>query len=129
LHLNVVTILPLAAGGNANQPFLQEILGPHVDMRWGSWVEINPETARQLGVDDGDLVWIESPAGKLSVPAKLTPGAMPDVVNVPANLGHTAYGRWARGIGINPVQITATEYDALAGLSASGATRVKIYKV
>lgn len=128
LHLNVVQILPLARGGNANQPFLQEILGPHVGMRWDSWVEINPETARQLDIEDGELVWIESPAGKARVRARLTPGAMPEVVNVPANLGHTAYGRWARGIGINAMQLAAGEYDYLAGLSVSSTTRVKVYK-
>jgi anaerobic selenocysteine-containing dehydrogenase len=128
-YLNVVTLLPLPAGRSANQPFLQEILGPHVAMRWGSWVEINPATAEGLGVGDGDLVWLESPVGKIKVEAKLSPVAMPDVVNIPANLGHAAYGRWAKGIGVNPAQITAAEYDSLAGLNATAATRVKISKV
>lgn len=127
-HLNIMRLLPLAGEHNANQPFLQEILGPQLGMRWDSWLEINPETARRLGVDDGDDVWVESPVGKLKLQARLNPGAMPDVVNMPANLGHTASGRWAEGIGVNPLQITAPEYDYLAGLSAPGATRVKVYK-
>jgi molybdopterin-containing oxidoreductase family iron-sulfur binding subunit len=128
-HLNIMRLLPLAVDHNANQPFLQEILGPQLGMRWDSWLEINPETARRLGVDDGDDVWVESPVGKLKLQARLNPGAMPDVVNMPANLGHTASGRFAEGIGVNPLQITAPEYDYLAGLSAPGATRVKVYKV
>ena len=121
-------LMPLAAGRNCNQPFLQEILDPHLGMRWDSWVEINPQAAEHLGIGDGDLVWLESPVGKIKVQARLTPGAMPNVVNIPANLGHTAYGRWAKDIGVNPMHIVANEYDALAGLSAFGATRVRVSK-
>jgi anaerobic selenocysteine-containing dehydrogenase len=127
-HLNVMRLMPLACGRNSNQPFLQEILDSQLDMRWDSWVEINPQAAQQLGIGDGEAVWVESPVGKIKTLARLNPGAMPHVVNMPANLGHTAYGRWAKDIGVNPMQITADEYDRLAGLAAPGATRVRVYK-
>lgn len=129
LHLNLMVLMPIPTGRNSDQPFLQEILGPHVGMRWESWIEINPHTARPLQIADGDLVWLESPVGKVKVRARLTPAAMPRVVSIPANLGHSAYGRWAKGIGVNPMQIIASEYDYLAGLTADGATRVRIQKV
>ena len=129
LQLNVVKLLTLPAGRSANQPFLQEILSSQLAMRWDAWVEINPATAARLHVADDDLVWVESPVGKAKVRAKLSPGAMPDVVNIPANLGHSAYGRWAEGIGVNPMHITAGEYDFMAGSSAPAATRVKVYRV
>jgi anaerobic selenocysteine-containing dehydrogenase len=51
-------------------------------MKWNSWVEINPETGRRLRIRDGDLVWV-NPYRKLQVQAKLYPGAMPNVVNMP----------------------------------------------
>jgi anaerobic selenocysteine-containing dehydrogenase len=127
-HLHVMRLMPLAAGRNCNQPFLQEILDPHLGMRWGSWVEINPQAAESLGIGDGDLVWLESPVGKIKVLARLNPGALPTVVNIPANLGHTEYGRWAKGIGVNPMHIVANEHDGLAGFSAFGATRVRVAK-
>ena len=127
-HLNIVRLMPQAKGRDANLPFLQQILGPHVAMRWESWVEINPESARRLGIADGDLIWIESPAGKQKAVAKWYAGAMPNVVNMPANMGHDAYGRWAKGIGVNPMQIAAQESDRLAGTEARQATRVRIYK-
>ena len=128
LHVNIVRLLPLAGGRNSNQPFLHEILDPQLNMRWDSWVEVNPQTAEHLGIGDGEAVWLESPVGKIKVMARLNPGAMPHVVNIPANLGHTAYGRWAKDIGVNPMQIAANEYDRLAGFSATGATRVRVYK-
>ena len=127
-HLNIIRLMPLAAGRNCDQPFLQEILDPNLRVRWDSWVEINPQAAEHLGIGDGDFVWLESPVGKVKVQARLNPGAMPNVVNIPANLGHTEYGRWAKGIGVNPMHIVANEHDALAGLSALGATRVRVTK-
>ncbi len=127
-HLNIVRLMPQAHQSDANLPFLQEILGPHVAMRWDSWAEINPESARRLGIADGDLVWVESPAGKLKVVARWYAGAMPNVVNIPANMGHNGYGRWAKGIGVNPMEIVVQELDSLAGTQALQATRVRIYK-
>jgi len=127
-HVNIIRPLPLACGRDGNQPFLQEILDPRLHVRWDSWVEINPQAAEQHGIQDGAEVWLESPVGKLKARARLNPGAMPDVVNIPANLGHTAYGRWAKDIGVNPMLIVASEHDDLAGLGASGATRVRVYK-
>ena len=62
-----------AEGRGANQPFLQEIFGPHLKERWDSWVEVNPETARAVGIEDGDRVWVES-KGKVKAKARLFPG-------------------------------------------------------
>ena len=44
-------------------------------------VEIHPETARSLGIEDGVWVWIESRHGKCKQKAKLTPIIHPKVVN------------------------------------------------
>ncbi len=40
-------------------------------------VDINPQAAADLGIDDGDLVWIESHAGKIQMFARLTNGIHP----------------------------------------------------
>ncbi len=42
---------------------------------------INTETAQELGIRDGDWVWIENNYGKCRQRAKLTPGQHPKVVN------------------------------------------------
>ena len=44
-------------------------------------VEIHPETAGDLGIEDGDWVWIESPRGKIKQRARLTEGIHPNVVS------------------------------------------------
>ncbi len=44
-------------------------------------VEIHPETAASLSIDEGDWVWVESPLTKVKMRAKLFDGISPDVVN------------------------------------------------
>lgn len=127
-HLNVYQLMALFDGRVANSPWLQEIAGLHIKEMWGNWVEVNPETARGLGIADGDWVWVESPVGRIRLRARHYPGAMPHVVNISLGQGHRAYGRWAKGRGANPKRIIGHEQDRLSALAAWSATRVKIYK-
>lgn len=43
-------------------------------------VEIHPDTANSLGIQDGDWVWIETPEGRVQMRARLFDGVAPDVV-------------------------------------------------
>jgi anaerobic selenocysteine-containing dehydrogenase len=111
-----------------NLPWLQEIYGLHLQEKWGSWVELNPETAHSLGVHDGDLVRVESTQGGVELRARLWPGTPPDVVSIPVGQGHTAGGRWAEDRGANPNQLIAPVIDPLSGALATQSTRVRIRK-
>jgi len=73
-------------------------------------------------------VWIESSRGKIRTLAKIYPGALPDVIYVPLGQGHNAYGRYARGIGINPLSLMGKDFDSISGAQVLAGTRVKIYK-
>ncbi len=46
-------------------------------------VEINPESARKLGISDGERVIVESPRGSISLNARITPDIHPDVLSLP----------------------------------------------
>ena len=129
LLLNTYKLITHAEGRGANSPWVLERLGVHVKQRWESWAELHPETARELSIRDGDLIWIESPVGKVQTRAKLYPGARPDVVNIPFSLGHRAYGRYAKGRGANPNWILANEYDYLGGTAAFFSTRVRVSRI
>lgn len=128
LHLCVYSPLSLYAGDGAHLPFMPGIAGPQVQEGWGTWVEINPETAKHLGVNDGDDVWIESPLGKMGARARLYAGAMPDVVSVPLGFGHTSYGRWAKDVGSNPAAVVGAALDPYTGQPIWQSMRVRISK-
>ena len=127
-HLIHYKLMTTAEGRGANQPFLQEVFGSHLRERWDSWVEINPETAKGMGIKDGDFVWVESKGGKVKSKARLFPGTRPNCIHIPYGQGHRAYGRWAKGRGINPNEILVREYDHLGGFVSHFSTRVKMYK-
>ena len=128
LHLNVFRTMALAGSRNTNQPWLEASVGSYVFERWETWAEINPETAKPLGIVDGDWVWVESLKGKIKARAKLYKGAMPDVVSIPFGEGHTSGGRWSNGLGENPYRLIGGDLDSLTGYPAKESTRVKIYK-
>ncbi|MFQ6082697.1 MAG: molybdopterin-dependent oxidoreductase [Candidatus Aminicenantia bacterium] len=127
-YLNFYQPLAFMNENGANQPWLQEIVGSYVNMKWDSWIEINPEKAKELGISENDWVWIESPFGKFRTRAKLFSGAMPEVVNIPYGFGHKALGQWAKDRGINPTELIGKDFDKLTGLPAKFSTKVKIYK-
>ncbi|MEE8398147.1 MAG: molybdopterin dinucleotide binding domain-containing protein, partial [Desulfobacterales bacterium] len=127
-HLIPFDINIVGDGTPTNSPLLMEMVGFRHYVRWDSWAEINPETARLVGVSDGDWIWLESPVGKVKVRARIYSGAHPDMVNVPMGLGHTALGRYTKDRGINPNTLLVKDADMLSGVPATSGTRVKIYK-
>jgi anaerobic selenocysteine-containing dehydrogenase len=128
LHLHIFKTMALTGGRNANQPWLQEIAGPHLFEKWTTWVEINPETALHLGIKDREWVWVESPYGKIKVKARVYKGAMPEVASIPFGSGHHSGGRWSEGIGENPYRLLGDDLDPLTGYPIQKSTRVKVYK-
>jgi len=129
LTLNVFTLMSLGPKSEtANMPTLQEISGMTVRTTWDSWLEMNPETAHQLGLTENDQVTIESPFGKVTTQLKLMRGVRPDVVNLPYNQGHTAVGRYAKGRGVNGAGILNPASEPVTGLAAWTNTKVKVRK-
>jgi anaerobic selenocysteine-containing dehydrogenase len=116
-------------GSLAHLPWLQEMPDPLTSAMWSSWVEINPATAARLGIGDGDVVEVVSPAGALRTAAVVTPGIAPDVVAMPVGQGHRTFTRYASGRGENPVELLAARAEPATGALAWAATRVKVTRI
>jgi anaerobic selenocysteine-containing dehydrogenase len=116
-------------GSLANLPWLQEMPDALTTVMWGTWVEINPQTAEQLGISTGDLVEVASQYGKIQAPALAFPGIATDMVSMPVGQGHTQFGRYASRRGNNPLEILAPLVEPTTGSLAWAATRVKIRRV
>ena len=127
-------LLPYASqmwydGSLANLPWMQEAPDPISSVMWGSWVEINTQTAAKLGIAQGDLLEVASQHGTLQAPAFVTPGIAPDCVAMPIGQGHTNFTRYAKDRGANPISILAPLTDSETGSLAWAATRVKISRI
>ncbi len=126
-HLMVYPHPILGDGAGANRPWLQETPEPMTTVMWNSWVEINPETARELGLRHDDIVEIRSPYGRVYAAVYVYPGIRPDTVALAFGQGHEALGRWAEGRGVNPAKLLGPETNG-AGDLAWGSVRVEIRK-
>jgi anaerobic selenocysteine-containing dehydrogenase len=116
-------------GSLAHLPWLQEMPDPMTSGMWCSWVEINEKKARELGIEQGDLIEVTSTQGSVRAPAFLNPGIAPDAVAMPVGQGHTNFTRYASNRGVNPISILAPTTIAETGTLAWSATRVKIARV
>lgn len=113
-------------GRGANLPWMQELPEPMTSIVYGSWVEMNPATAKAMGLHDGDMVTVSSAYGSIEAALVVFPAIMPDVVAMPIGQGHDALGRYARNRGTNPLQILAPLTDSASGSLATNATRVSL---
>ena len=113
-------------GRAANLPWMQELPDPMTSVVYGSWVEMNPATARQLGLTEGALVDIESLHGRIRAPVYVYPAIMTGVIAMPIGQGHDEYGRYAKNRGANPIEILSPQMEQHTGALAWSATRVKI---
>ncbi len=112
-------------GRGANKPWLLENADPVTKITWHSWVEIGPGAARRLDVRDGEIVRLTSPFGSIEAPVYVYPGIRDDAVAVPLGLGHTSYGAFATGRGVNALDLLgAPRGDFVPYLS----TRVSVTK-
>ena len=117
--------LGLYDGRHANLPWIQEMPDQITTIVWDSWAEIHPETAARLKVKTGDIVEIRSASGSLRVKVFEFSGIHPEAVAVPMGQGHSV-GRYAAGVGVNPLKILNPIFDRDTGELALYATRVEI---
>jgi anaerobic selenocysteine-containing dehydrogenase len=116
-------------GSLAHLPWMQEAPDVLSTAMWSSWVEINPQTAARLSIQQGDLVEVASQHGTLRAPAIVSPGIAPDVIAMPVGQGHKHFTRYASGRGANPISILAPMVVTETGSLAWAATRVKVTRV
>ena len=55
-------------GRMANRPWLQELPDALTQIVWDSWIEINPNDAKRLGLSEADLLVVQSSAGRIDLP-------------------------------------------------------------
>lgn len=122
------SLVNLSSTWTPNPPYLKKTLFDHQLLKDESFADINPDTALEYNLRQGDRILIESSKGKLSARVNLFEGAMPGVVYLPLGLGHSAYDAFARGKGVNPNEIVDAAKDPLSGQPVWWRTHVRITK-
>ncbi|MBW2409856.1 MAG: hypothetical protein JRF72_08675, partial [Deltaproteobacteria bacterium] len=104
-------------GRGANKPWLCEVPDALSRVAWQSPALIHPQTAGDQGIAQEDIIKLESKRGSLEAAVYTTELIRPGTVVMSIGQGHTQYGRYAKGAGVNPMAIRrcrATPGKALA---------------
>jgi Fe-S-cluster-containing dehydrogenase component len=89
----------MPTGGHAYNPWLQELPDPITKITWDNYASLAPSTAAQLGINQGDVVRLETTeAGgeTLELPAVIQPGQHGQVVAVALGYGSRLSERFAQ---------------------------------
>ena len=129
-----ITLIPvdnvrLANSSTQSSPFAIKTVADTVLKDKDSFIEINPETARKLKLDQGDYAKISTPDGNAKVKVHLSEGIMPGVAGMAAGLGHTGDNKYVAGKGVNVNELIGPVEDAGSGLDAAFGIRAKISRV
>ena len=102
-------------GRGANKSWLCEAPDPLTLVSWQSVVQVHPETMAAGGWKQGDLIELRTNSGTLKTPVFECPGIHPKVFAMAIGQGHTAYGRYARNLGQNPLALLDAGVDTVSG--------------
>ncbi len=96
LELLLYPTVGLRDGRHAGNPWLQEMPDPVTKISWDNHASLAPDTARALGLDEGDLARLELADGTaLELPVHLQPGQHGSCVAVSLGYGAQASRRFA----------------------------------
>ncbi|MFH2218275.1 MAG: 4Fe-4S dicluster domain-containing protein [Pseudomonadota bacterium] len=98
-------------GRGANLPWLCEIPDPLTKIAWQTPVLVHPKTMAGNGLVQGDIIAIRSKWGNIEAPVYETIGTHPAVLVMGMGQGHRGYGRYAQGMGLDPVQLLSPHPD------------------
>ncbi len=123
LRLMPYRLSTLSSGTLALEPWLAEAPGLFPESLWYPWVEVHPDTARELGLKEDAMVWLSSSRGRIKARLKVFPGTAPANVCVPYRLRHPD-GEW-----VNPLRLLDAPNDPLTGLVPWSTTFVRLDSV
>jgi anaerobic selenocysteine-containing dehydrogenase len=129
LQLVAYDTIRLSSHYAASSPFMIKTLADTTLKGQAGFVDVNPETAAQLNLKEGQTATITTPVASAEVRVHLDQGVRPGIVAMARGLGHTAYDGFLAGKGVNVNQLIAPVEDPASGLDAAWGIRAKLASV
>ncbi len=112
-------------GRYANNGWMQELPDPITKMTWDNAVLVSRKTARELGVQNGDLVEISLNGRSVVGPIWTQPGMADYSLGLALGYGRERAGRVGTGVGFNAYKIFSGKYiETGATIKKTGDTHV-----
>jgi MoCo/4Fe-4S cofactor protein with predicted Tat translocation signal len=110
-------------GRYANNGWMQELPDPVTKITWDNAVLVSRKTARELGVQNGDVVEITLNGGSIQGPIWTQPGMADYSLGLALGYGRGRAGRVGTGVGFNAYKIFSGKYiETGATLRRTGGT-------
>ena len=119
----------LAGGYMANAPFMTKTVDDTVLKKQIGLLEINPLTAKELGLKEGAMALLTTPKGEAKVRVHLYEGIKPGLLAMPRGLGHTAYSEYLADKGVNVNTLIGSIEDPGSGLDMAWGIRAKLIRI
>jgi molybdopterin-containing oxidoreductase family iron-sulfur binding subunit len=114
-------------GRFANNGWMQELPDPITKMTWDNAVLLSRKTAKELGVQNGDLVEISLNGRTVTGPIWVQPGMADYSLGLALGYGREMAGRVGTGIGFNAYKIFRGKYiETGASLKKTGQTHLLV---
>jgi len=97
-------------GRYANNGWMQELPDPITKLTWDNAVLVSRKTARELRVQNGDMVQIELNGRRVEGPIWTQPGMADYSLGLALGYGHWRAGRVGTGVGFNAYKIFTGKY-------------------
>jgi MoCo/4Fe-4S cofactor protein with predicted Tat translocation signal len=97
-------------GRYANNGWMQELPDPITKITWDNAVLVSRKTARELGVENGDLVEISLNGRSVTGPIWTQPGMADYSLGLALGYGREKAGRVGNGVGFNAYKIFSGKY-------------------
>jgi Fe-S-cluster-containing dehydrogenase component len=110
-------------GRFANNVWLQELPHPITKLTWENAAMVSEGTAKNLGVEDGDVVEVSYRDRRIDAPILIVPGHADEVVTLPLGYGRSGAETVAAGVGFNAGALRVSEafwYDRGVQLEKTG---------
>ena len=102
-------------GGQANNGWLQELPDPITKLSWDNVATFSPTTARDLGVQNEDIVSVTVQGREVSIPAWIVPGQADNTIGLAFGYGRVKAGRVGNGVGVNTYPLRGSASMMRAG--------------
>jgi len=121
--------LRLHSGNVGSSPFMMKTVAETVLKENSGFIDINPLTANDLKLSEGDAVKLTTPQTDATVLVHLDEGTAPGLVVMPQGLGHTAFDEYLAGKGVNVSLLLESTIDPVTEYPVAWGARAKLRKV
>ncbi len=88
-------------GRFANNGWLQELPKPITKLTWDNAAIISPETAKELQVENGEVLRLTLSGNSVEIPVWITPGQAGGAITLAVGYGRSRVGKVGKGAGVN----------------------------